>query len=162
MKATEDCLVSKASSRLVPSTCLGQSPRRLRMGRFRGLPWGCWFPSRLPHKHIPKHSGFSMESLLITRWSQRGRGHLSLKRSLPIESGFFSLFWRSAYINRTGSGETQGHFPLATYKYLNCKICSFVYSPNNYNWESIGLESPWDVQLAGPQFPCIWCESSPI
>ena len=153
MKATEDCLVPKASSRLVPSTCLGQSPRRLRMGRFRGLPWGCWFPSRLPHKHIPKHSGFSMESLLITRWSQRGRGHLSLKRSLPIESGFFSLFWRSAYINRTGSGETQGHFPLATYKYLNCKICSFVYSPNNYNWESIGLESPWDVQLAGPQFP---------
>lgn len=77
----------------------------------------------------------------------------SVSQSLPIQSGFFSLLWRSPYINRTGSGQTHGHFPLATYKYLSCKVCSFVYSPNSYYWESIGLESPWDVRLAGPQFP---------
>lgn len=37
--------------------------------------------------------------------SQRDMGHLSLQLSLSLQSGFFGLCWKSAYIN------TMGHLP---------------------------------------------------
>ena len=85
--------------------------------------------------------------------SQRGRGHLSLKLSLSIQSGFFGLFWRLTYINRTGQLPNTWSLPFGYPQIFELQDLFIYLLVLSYYWENIGLEYLLDVQLPQPEFP---------
>lgn len=158
----------KASSRLVLSICLGQSLRSLHPGgqaqklpraRAEVVVFHLGSPTKEYHgTYAPPWNLFS-----LPEQSQRNRGHVPLKLSLSIQSGFFGLFGGQPRSKARGSCQIYGHFSLALYKFSNCRIWSFIYSLNSYYWESIGLENCWMCKchkLSEPQFPHLLSQNS--